>query len=684
MVLDLSLNFDLTRLYLEVVCIYVRLLILLSRVDDRKAVLGLFNAAHEMVHGACDPAFPRLGQLIVDYDPPLKKLAEEFVPHGRVLTKALMSLASIYPRRNLSAEQWRSAQMLSLVSNPNQLLNPAHTDTIPCEYLSLEAIERWIIFGFALCHPALSQNQTANELWTLALSSGWILPLFRDEVLYIHNYVQVFFEGIKGYGKKVNEIKDCYNNAVQNACILHRERRKFLRSAMRELNLLCSDQPGLLGPKALFLFMGLCFCRDEIVWLMHHHENPPVRQSKNKVQEDLVDRYLPELFYYMEEIRGLVRKYCQVIQRYYVQYLSGYDAIALDQSIQNLNQIPEEDAVLLSSICQTIRNVSVDQVEDPDAVFDFAGLRLDWARLQSYVSSTQVNKPGLLLDAFKAAGIAPLLNTIVFHTRMVDQLEEMLVETSDLSLFCFYARLFEDHFQMCLEFPAQNRYIIAFPLICGHFTQITNEFCPEEKIHIRERSLSVVNLFLDEMAKEAKNIITTVCDEQCNLSDRLLPKHCAALITEVVSKKKKDKRGNNRINLALKLERPGEESYRKTREDLTTMDKLHMALTELSFSINYTTSINVWEYSFAPREYLNQHLETRFARALAGMVMFSPETSEIAKPSELLTSVRAYMNVLQSVENYIHVDMTRIFNNVLLQQVNTIMNFGIERHIILF
>ncbi len=52
-------------------------------------------------------------------------------------------------------------------------------------------------------------------------------------------------------------------------------------------------------------------------------------------------------------------------------------------------------------------------------------------------------------------------------------------------------------------------------------------------MHIRERSLSVVNLFLDEMAKEAKNIITTICDEQCNLSDRLLPKHCAALIAQV-------------------------------------------------------------------------------------------------------------------------------------------------------
>ena len=80
----------------------------------------------------------RLGQLIVDYDPPLKKLAEEFVPHARVLNRALLSLQSIYPRRNLDADQWRSAQMLSLVSNPNQLLNPAHTETIPCKYHELD------------------------------------------------------------------------------------------------------------------------------------------------------------------------------------------------------------------------------------------------------------------------------------------------------------------------------------------------------------------------------------------------------------------------------------------------------------------------------------------------------------------------------------------------------------------
>nr|NVI74243.1 HEM-protein [Cucujiformia] len=196
--------------------------------------------------------------------------------------------------------------------------------------------------------------------------------------------------------------------------------------------------------------------------------------------------------------------------------------------------------------------------------------------------------------------------------------------------------------------------------------------CPEERHHIRERSLSVVNMFLDEMAKEAKNIITAICDAQCKMSDKLLPKNCAQLIAAQLQKKKKDK---NKKNL-IEIERPGKESYRKTRENLTTMDKLHMALTELCYSINYFSNINVWEYTFAPREYLHQHLETRFSKALVGMVMYNPDTNEIAKPSELLVSVRAYMNVLQTVENYVHIDITRVFNNCLLQQTQPLDSHG--------
>ena len=133
--------------------------------------------------------------------------------------------------------------MLSLVSNPTQLLNPAHTDTMPCEYLSLDTMERWIVFGFMLCHTFLS-HEAANDLWTLALNSSWCTVLYRDEIIYTHSYVQTYFESIKGYSKKVNEIKECYNNAMLHSAANHRERRKFLRSALKELVLICSDQIG--------------------------------------------------------------------------------------------------------------------------------------------------------------------------------------------------------------------------------------------------------------------------------------------------------------------------------------------------------------------------------------------------------------------------------------------------------
>jgi len=89
---DISVNFDLTKTYLDVIVVYVSLMIMLSRIEDRKAMLGLYNIAHELQHSHGEPAFPRLGQMMIEYDPPMRKLCEEFVPHVKTLTIALLSL----------------------------------------------------------------------------------------------------------------------------------------------------------------------------------------------------------------------------------------------------------------------------------------------------------------------------------------------------------------------------------------------------------------------------------------------------------------------------------------------------------------------------------------------------------------------------------------------------------------
>lgn len=61
--------------------------------------------------------------------------------------------------------------------------------------------------------------------------------------------------------------------------------------------------------------------------------------------------------------------------------------------------------------------------------------------------------------------------------------------------------------------------------------------------------------------------------------------------------------------------------------------------------------------------------------------MYNPETNEIAKPSELLSSVKAIMSVLQSIENYVHIDIARVFNNVLPQQTQPHDSFSGEKTI---
>ncbi|XP_036276574.1 nck-associated protein 1 isoform X5 [Pipistrellus kuhlii] len=566
---DITVNFDLTKNYLDLIITYTTLMILLSRIEERKAIIGLYNYAHEMTHGASDREYPRLGQMIVDYENPLKKMMEEFVPHSKSLSDALISLQMVYPRRNLSADQWRNAQLLSLISAPSTMLNPAQSDTMPCEYLSLDAMEKWIIFGFILCHGILNTDATALNLWKLALQSSSCLSLFRDEVFHIHKAAEDLFVNIRGYNKRINDIRECKEAAVSHAGSMHRERRKFLRSALKELATVLSDQPGLLGPKALFVFMALSFARDEIIWLLRHADNMPKKSA-----DDFIDKHIAELIFYMEELRAHVRKYGPVMQRYYVQYLSGFDAVVLNELVQNLSVCPEDESIIMSSFVNTMTSLSVKQVEDGE-VFDFRGMRLDWFRLQRH--------------------------------------------------------------------------------------------------HIGDRSLSLCNMFLDEMAKQARNLITDICTEQCTLSDQLLPKHCAKTISQAVNKKSKKQTGKKG---EPEREKPGVESMRKNRLVVTNLDKLHTALSELCFSINYVPNMVVWEHTFTPREYLTSHLEIRFTKSIVGMTMYNQATQEIAKPSELLTSVRAYMTVLQSIENYVQIDITRVFNNVLLQQTQHLDSHG--------
>ena len=109
--------------------------------------------------------------MIVDYEHPVRKMAEEFIPLSKLILQATMSLCKVFVRcvcvcvcvccvmvcrwctnvpppphrRNLPAEQLRTQNVLSVSANPQMMLSPTLSNELPCEFLSLETMHRWIL-----------------------------------------------------------------------------------------------------------------------------------------------------------------------------------------------------------------------------------------------------------------------------------------------------------------------------------------------------------------------------------------------------------------------------------------------------------------------------------------------------------------------------------------------------------
>uniref|UniRef100_A0A4W4HNB2 Nck-associated protein 1-like n=1 Tax=Electrophorus electricus TaxID=8005 RepID=A0A4W4HNB2_ELEEL len=621
---NITVNFDFTKNYLDLIITYASVILMLSRIDDKKVLVGMYNCAYELSNGSSDPSYPRLGQMILEYEHPLKKLTEEFGPHTKSVTEALLSLHSVYPRRNLPAEQWRNAQLLSLLSVPATMLNPAMCDTMACEYLSMEVMERWIILGFLLCHTSLNINAASQDLWKMALRSGLYVTLIRDEVINIHKLSEEHLDGLKGYSKRLADIKECKEHTIVNCGATHREKRHFLRHALKELIKVLEDEPALLGPKVLFVFMALSFSRDEVLWLVRHAENIP----KTKTPEDFADVHMAELLFYMERLQALLGRYNYVIQRYHLQYLSQFDALILNDTIQSIYVCPEEESVLMTSFVSALSALTLKQCGKE---FDFKAVRMDWLRLQAY---TSVGKATLPLKEYP--DLAKIMNMTQFHTKMMDNVDELLNETADLSSLCFYTRVFEKMFSQSSEEVSMQRYLMAFPMVCTHFSQNTHQMCPEE---VSNEQLCVT--FMEEIAIQTCTVVLEISTEQCNLHEPCASDDIKTLFSLFLS-----------------------------------MDKMHLTLTELCTSYSMCSEFTVFKHIFVPSEFLLTQLETGLSKIFIRMAHYNQTTQEIARPSELLAGIQTYVTSLYTLTRYINVDITRLVKNVLLQQTQPLDSHG--------
>ncbi|PAA71856.1 hypothetical protein BOX15_Mlig007036g1 [Macrostomum lignano] len=670
--LNAELNTEMTFQYLDLVANYIATMIMFSQFEDKKLLVAIYVLCLESKTGAQEKQFPRLAQLMLDYDQPthtMRRLQDEFVPHSRLLCPALMSLRGICSRRFLRAENWRAVQFLSLLKEPSSLVNALSSDILALEVVSQERLERWLVLGFVVIHPQLNDEEPFN-LWKQALLSSWVLPLYRDQVIQTHSFIISFFDTIRNYSRRVNEVKEWHTQVCQQGPEVHRERRKYLRNILKELCLIFSDQPGLLGPKVLYLLMTLSYCRDEVLWFLRHGVHPSgagkLRQKAGQNAGDsMQDRFLPEFIYHMEELRQLVRKYHQVIQRFNVQTLINWDSVLLERELKGAlgSTLMEEDASMLSDVLQKLSSLTVKQVEDKEPI-QLSDVRIDWLRLQAKLSSSSGVPSIRECDPF-----AKHMNSAAFHTRLIDDLDGVLAETSSLHLFFFYDDFLIQMFNLNIEFPAQHRYITVFPQICTHYTTLTHPLCPEETALVAERAFERALSFVRNICHEIIQLVICVFEEQTQLSYRLLPKMAAIKMMPLPAPNAgKKSQAAAALASAAAAEVPGTESQRKRRENMTSIDKYRMALSELCCSLHNCRTVNFQYRSIVPREVLTAELEQKFCKTIVASQMYNAEREEIAKPSELLSCLKASLGVLQDLDCFMTLDLPRVFNMVLLQQ----------------
>ncbi|KAL7078798.1 hypothetical protein ACQ4LE_002746 [Meloidogyne hapla] len=658
--LNINQNLDLTTSFLNLLVNFCSLMILLSRVEDRKSVLGLYAAAYDVLHTGNETSFPRLGQMIVDYEQPLKKLSEDLGLSYRVLSSALESLKETYFRRNISAEQQRDSAMISLTANPRHMLYAAQTNTIACEYMSLDTMDRWIIFGVSLCHRLLSDHSLL-QLFQKAMQHSLSVRLFRDETIFTFSMISTVLEPLKGQNKLLSELREINILAIQTCGHLHAHRRHFLRMALKELYLLLVDEPGLLGPKILFVWMGISMARDEIQWLLRHYDvwqqlllqySPSNKKAiqKSGLQNIVVDKFLPELLYYLTEIRDLVLKNSDLISNYYIQYIAGYDAPLLTELAQRFSGgsgLSEYEQLLIHSCIQALANISVDGI-------DSRGVHLDWFRFQSL---TSIGRSTFKLQVH--ANFAVAMNTALFHLKHIGNgLDDLLRETSDLSIYCFYPRIFDLHLRTCLDFPLQSRFSITFAHICTHFNSSLHELCPEENDTIIEKGLTSCNIVLEEMARKTVDVFSKVCADGQQLVISTEPRACANMFAL-------EFQGKNEMKM------PGFESIRQSGQPISSNDSNNLYLGELCQALTNTKELNILRHIFIPREFLFQQLEKYLNTSLLRYIHSNNEQQQLEcprRPSEMMAFLSAQLNALQQLDIFYNFDLTRLFNDTLLQQ----------------
>jgi NCK-associated protein 1 len=688
---DYEINLLTITDFFSVMVGFAKLFLLMNRIEERKLLLTIFNVLFTKVNGQAEPNVQKVYKMLTDYDKPYVKLQEVFFAIQNHVGKALQNLVTVYEKGNLTyLTQKRPLEMLS---EPDRIPYPAVEDT----YVHLaihEEVTEFIGFGYFCCPEAAGftftkvpttgspvssltsrktdQKKKADDrMWNVllgkVLQSNFLLPLYGDEMLLIHEPYQFLTKNYKtpslNLKKEKNSLKAFEELAAQNAAALHKDKRNYLRMQLKTLIRMMRDCPGLLGPKFQLVLATLALSRHEILWYFRHLE------FQTKKYRDVDETHIAEIVHLVDEMSSLCLKHREVISKYHKQILARLYHKRVGQLLDLTKSRFEGGYVL--SIMESI-------VKDLASADSFHAMRLNWKRAEAFLSGYQFKNS---MQDPNCRSMFITMQKVYQLSRNVDEIEVQLVEKGSLKELYFYSKQLETVFNDTLRGNrSQPLYTMAFVRNLNSYADnISKNLNPEMRKKIGKNSVEIGESYIQAVV----NHIRTGIDQL-----RGQPNGFQQLANQIGGDKVADRlkarmlsknQTNSPSNAGTPIQRPGFESYYGSRSLIEGMSANERNLTYLLFSVGSSEEIPVYDTAFYPTEYLRDNLQQYVSQHVQNILLQKPPITKESKndhkfqefrpPSLILYELETFAQALKVVEQCININVDDLLRNALLDQL---------------
>lgn len=646
----LELNVDVMTYYFNLLIRYVQVQILMNQIDTPQNLLSCYARAFHHTSGNTEPNTGRIAKYLATFRPnPIQQIQKDCSSCNISLSVG-NTVINWYPL----LAKWSTVTSLvqnkafNILEEPKQMLiNVGEKNHF--ELLQIEKLRNFTLWSFLICPAELARPQ-ALDLLQLCLKQEFVVPIFREKVLDIHEQFEETFENFKmpssssGNKFKLSNHKKVLKEAYaepQETIKHHLEMRSYLQLELNTLLTFFSDVPHVLAPKLQMIFALLHLARDEVVWYFRHLHVTPYK-GKKKEEYVVYDAAVSGLIYGMSQMTKLIEANKKSIQTYYLEWMTKVDYPAVKAASDAFLATSSNNSIsqLIQLILQFLPNRSTAD--------NFEAIRLHWYRISASFNNTQSGIP-----IHSTVNISSAMNNLITHTRHIDCIDTQIKSHCSFMLLFFYRNDLNELLKEVMKGhdsgSSQATHVMSFIELLNHSLHNVHRLCPDEQFSIGKDAVTTADSFIRQVVQN-------------------IEKHIGVIQNETIALRSKTNHSSiiQRMGLAggaQTLNMPGAESLLENRSSIANLALSRKIVSDICSSFLSMPIVTIYNIEFVPREYLYEALTTHLRGTILSLCVSG---AHIQKPTVILNRLRDTTYSYEIIERILNIRTNDIVRDVML------------------